>query len=431
MIRPLLALLLLVAASSEGTTTVFVDVNLIPMTANTVVADQDVLIQGERIIAIGKDITLPEGTRVINGKGKYLMPGLAEMHGHTPVPEGNPDTDFVRDMMFLYVANGVTTVRGMLGAAGQLQLREMAQEKQVLGPTLYLAGPSFSGNSISSAAEAELRVRQQVGEGWNLLKVHPGLSRDEFDAMATTASKLGIRFGGHVPQEVGLMHAIRMGQHTFDHIDGYIQHLGFPQKPMDNSELNDIVRISRDAGVWIVPTLVLWDHVIGLGDADASMQWPELNYWPKTEVNRWYTALKNSSGRSPQAMLQAYSDARNQILKALSDGGVGILMGTDSPQIFSVPGFSIHREMAAMSKAGMSNYEVLASGTRNVGIYLQGEDAFGVIAPGQRADLILANGNPLENLAAVADRAGVMIRGQWLAESEIQSRLSEILKRQQ
>lgn len=431
MIRLLLALLLLVAALAQGATTAFVDVNLIPMTTNVIIADQDVLIQGERIIAIGQDVTLPEGTRVINGKGKYLMPGLSEMHGHTPVPEGKPDTDFVRDMMFLYVANGVTTVRGMLGAAGQLQLREMAQEKRMLGPTLYLAGPSFSGNAISSPTEAEARVRQQVGEGWNLLKVHPGLSRDEFDAMATTASKLGIRFGGHVPQEVGLMHAIRMGQHTFDHIDGYIQHLGFPQKPIKDKELDDIVGISRDAGVWIVPTLVLWDHVIGLGDANALMQWPELKYWPKTQVNRWYTALKNSSERSSKASLQAYSDARSRVLKALADGGVGILMGTDSPQIFSVPGFSIHREMAAMSKAGLSHYEVLASGTRNVGIYLQGEDAFGVIAPGQRADLILANANPLKDLAAVADRAGVMIRGEWLPESEIQSRLSEILARQQ
>jgi imidazolonepropionase-like amidohydrolase len=135
--------------------------------------------------------------------------------------------------------------------------------------------------------------------------------------------------------------------------------------------------------------------------------------------------------RQPANSAQAELHAGNRriLLKALSDGGVTILMGTDSPQIFSVPGFSLHREMQAMARAGMSPYEILVSGTRNVGEYFQREDSFGTIAVSKRADLILLNSNPLEDVENVADRAGVMVRGRWMAEEAIQAELERIAQR--
>lgn len=407
--------------------TAFTHVNVVTMLDDKIRQDQTVLVSGDRIYSVGADIELPDSATVINARGKYLMPGLAEMHGHIPIPGGG--SQFVKDMMYLYVANGVTTVRGMLGAPGQLDLKKQIDEGNLLGPTLYLAGPSFSGGTITSEKQAVSRVKHQVAEGWDLLKVHPGLTRSQYDAMASTAHKLGIRFGGHVPEDVGLVHAIKMGQHTFDHIDGYLQQLNFPDTKVNEADIQALVALSRDARVWIVPTLVLWDHVIGLGNAEEKRNWQENIYWPKQRVDRWYRSMKQRANRGNLADKQAYSETRTRMLRALHDGGVGILMGTDSPQIFSVPGFSIHREMAAMEKTGMSSYEVLVSGTRNVADYLQASHSLGVIAPGHQADLILVNDNPLIDLSTISVRSGVMVRGRWIPASEIDSELKSIRDR--
>lgn len=180
--------------------TAFVHVNVLPMDRDTVLRDQTVLVRGTRIVAVGPaaSVEIPEGARRIDGTGRYLMPGLAEMHGH--VPGGNAPAQYVEDVMWLYVANGVTTVRGMLGDPAQLDLRTRINRGELVGPTLYLAGPPFSGNSVTSPAQAVEMVRRQKAEGWDLLKVLPGLSREVYDAMARTAHEVGIRFAGHVPE---------------------------------------------------------------------------------------------------------------------------------------------------------------------------------------------------------------------------------------
>lgn len=418
--------------SQADAVTAFVGVTAVPMDEERTLADQTVIVRHGRIADMGpaSTVEVPAGAIRIDGRGKYLMPGLTEMHGHTP--SGN----VAEHVMFLYLANGVTTVRGMLGQEGHLRLRARANSGEILAPSLYLAGPSFRDQTVNSPAEAEQRVRQQVAEGWDLLKIHPGLTRAEYDALALTASELGIRWAGHVPEDVGLRHAIEMGQETFDHLDGYIAYLDAQDKPIDEARLDEIVRLTRDAGAWVVPTMVLWDvGIIGMGDASVMREYPEMRYWPKETipgvvegVDGWVrrqSAAAQGRIENP-AVAEQWSRNRKRLLKALSDGGVGILMGTDSPQIFSVPGFSLHREMAAMAEAGMTPFQILASGTRNVGEYFQGKDSFGTVAVGRRADLILVNSDPLADVAHVADRAGVMVRGRWLPESEIQERLERI-----
>lgn len=408
----------------------FVNVTVVPMDEERVLSGYTVVVRGDRIVAMGPtgNVEIPGDAQRIDGAGKYLMPGLAEMHGHTPVPNGDPTTQFVSDMMFLYAANGVTTVRGMLGARGQLELKRLANSGEIVGPTLYLAGPSFSGGTVESPEQAAQRVRDQKNEGWDLLKIHPGLTAAEFDALARTAAEVGIRFGGHVPADVGLMSAIEMGQQTFDHIDGYTIYLDAEDKPLaDRRKLQEVVELSRKAGVWVVPTMVLWENgVLGLGNTEEMQAWPEMQYWPPNQVDAWATRHQRGQANADFEIASIHAQNRIQILKALSDGGAGILMGTDSPQLFSVPGFSLHREMQAMADAGMNPWQVLVSGTRNVGEYFQAQDSFGTIAPGRRADLLLLEANPLDSVANVARRAGVMVRGHWMTEAEIQARLGEI-----
>jgi len=426
------AVIVLLASMQAGAqppkSVAFSNVSVVPMTGNQVLENQTVVVTGDRITAVGpaKTAKVPDGATRIDGQGKYLMPGLAEMHGH--IPGGNAPREFVDNVLFLYVAGGVTTVRGMQGAPGQIDLREAAKRGEIVAPNLYLAGPQFSGGSVKSAEDAIARVKQQKSEGWDLLKVQEGLSVPAYDAMAKTAKQVGIRFGGHVPDDVGLLHAMDMGQETFDHIDGYVEQLDGRAKPVEDKALQDLVQRTKKAGAWIVPTMFVWETLQGPVTLESRTGLAELRYMPPPQVEQWTKGL-DSRLKNPQydaAQAKLHIDNRMKILKALQDGGARILLGSDAPQQFNVPGFSIHREMRRMADAGISAYEVVKSGTANVGQYFKAQDAFGTIAVGQRADLILVDANPLENVSNVEKRSGVMVRGRWLPASEIDAALAKI-----
>ncbi|HEX6160542.1 MAG TPA: amidohydrolase family protein [Thermoanaerobaculia bacterium] len=421
--RRLLALLLL-ATPLVADTVVFRNVNVISMTSEKVSENQTVVVTDGKIAAVTKSAKIPKGATVVDGRGKYLIPGLAEMHGH--VPPANAPNGATEDTLFLYVASGITTVRGMLGHPGQLELREKSKRGEIVSPNLYLAGPSFNGQSVNSPDEAIAKVRAQKKEGWDLLKVHPGLTREEYDAMARTAREEGIRFGGHVPAEVGLEHAIEMGQETFDHIDGYVEALQGDQGPVDETKLAALVKKSKEAGVWIVPTSALWEVLMGTIPLETLRSYDELRYVTPATVENWSKAFNDRLGQLPRTAATNIVRNRVRILRALHEGGVRILMGTDAPQQFSVPGFSLHRELLRMREAGMSNYDILRSGTVTVGDYFAKQDSFGTIEPGKRADLVLLDANPLADIANVARINGVMVRGRWLSRAAIDEGLKRI-----
>ena len=405
----------------------FTGVTVVPMDSSRLLANHTVVVTGDRITGIGPAAStqVPEGATRIDGAGKYLMPGLGEMHGHIPPPTA--PREFVDDVLFLYVASGVTTVRGMQGAPGQLELREAAKRGEIVAPTLYLAGPQFGGGSVKSPEDAVARVRQQKSEGWDLLKVQEGLSLPAYEAMAKTARELGIRFGGHVPDDVGVRRALESGQDTIDHIDNYAEELDGMAKPVDDKALQQYVEHTRKAGASVVPTMVVWETLRGAVTLESRTSWTELRYMPAAQVQQWTKQLE-SRLKNPQfdaAQAKTYIANRVRVLKALHAGGVGVLLGSDAPQQFNVPGFSLHREMRSMAEAGMSPYEIVKSGTANVGQYFKA-DAFGTIAAGQRADLILVDANPLQDIGHVEKRSGVMVRGRWLTAADIDKRLALI-----
>jgi imidazolonepropionase-like amidohydrolase len=436
----------------------FTDVNVIPMDRQGVIAGQTVIVRGDRIEAVGpaRRTGIPAGAIRIDGRGKYLMPGLAEMHAHVlPAQEpGNVDERLNRDIFFLYIANGITTIRAMLGAPNQLVLRSRLASNELLGPTMFVAAPSLNGNSAPNPDTAVKLVRAHKAAGYDLLKIHPGLSRETYDAIVRTAREVGITWAGHVPQAVGLRHAITVRQSTIDHMDGYLE-ASIPEttavrlqggggtladfyRNVDESRFEELARLARAAGVWTVPTAALWENLFDTTPPDELLQRPENRYAPRAWVNRWANAKRNriqqdaQQGVTPELAKQ-FLTARRKMLKTLADVGAPLLMGTDSPQIFSVPGFSLHRELALAVSAGLTPYQVLESGTKNVARYaaeeLKLDGRFGTVAVGNRADLVLLDANPLDDLGNLTRRAGVMVRGRWLSADELRTGLEELAAR--
>ncbi len=415
----------------------FTNVTVIPMTGEGVLLkNQTVFVTGDKIsLVTGGKIKLSSTTKVINGSGKYLIPGLAEMHGHVPPthPSANApayfNDEYVENTLFLYVAAGITTVRGMLGYDHQLELKDKVNSGELIGPTLYLAGPSFNGNSISSPEQAKDKVLQQESEGWDLLKIHPGLTLAEYSAMAETANEVGITFGGHVPADVGIERAIEAGQLTIDHLDGYVSYLSAFEEAEIEEKMSEILQKTLDNNVWVVPTQALWETIIGAADYTAMKEYDELKYIPNAVENGYNNWVSNNIDNNTELNVEdafKEADLRRKLLAEMNTAGIYILMGTDAPQLFSVPGFSIHRELPKMKEAGMSPYEIIESGTKNVGLYFQDKDDFGTIEEGKRADMILVDSNPLNNVLNIQHHSGVMVRGNWLSKEMIDKKLQEI-----
>lgn len=164
-------------------------------------------------------------------------------------------------------------------------------------------------------------------------------------------------------------------------------------------------------------------------DYEAMQTYDELKYIPQAVRDNYNNFVTTNITNNATLNIDAakdHAELRQRLLREMNNAGVRILMGTDAPQLFSVPGFSIHRELPYMKDAGMSNFEILHSGTKAVGEYFANEDQFGTIEEGMRADLILMEGNPLRNLDAIRTHSGVMVNGLWLSRERIDKKLSEI-----
>lgn len=420
----------------------FTNVNVVPMDEERVLSNQTVVVEAGLITALGPAAAtpVPAGAMLIDGRDRYLLPGLGEMHGHLPTA-----VDDAEDFLFLYLAGGATTVRGMQGHPSQLRIAERVRAGALLGPRMWLAAPSLSGDSAPDAATAERLVRAAKAAGYDLLKVHEGLSAEAYAAIVTTATELGLPWGGHVSAFVGVPGALAAGQTTIDHLDDYVEAMQPPGSPAlaatgsqrrqlmamyaEPSTIPGLAEATRDAGVAVVPTQMLWETFGGSRDPRTLRARPENRYMPQPTVDDWFARISTIYRNANRESSAREAELRQSLLKTMNDVGVLILMGTDAPQVFSVPGFSLHRELPLMVESGMTPYEVLRTGTVNVARHLGIEDRAGTVAVGKYADLLLVDEDPLENIAAVANNSGVMVDGRWLAPDVIAERLEMIAEK--
>ncbi len=252
---------------------VFTSVNVVPMDSEKIIENSMVIVKDGKVTAIGQKLKYGKGALVIDAKGKYLIPGLAEMHAHVPP---NENTESHKEVLFLFAANGITTIRGMLGHPKHLELRSMINSGEVFGPRFYTTGPSFNGLSVKTAERGADMVREQKAAGYDYLKLHPGLTKETFSAVSSTANEVGIPFAGHVSFGVGVWRAIDAGYSSIDHMDGFVeamvpgiesmveQQTGlfgmFVADKADVSVIPKLMKELKEKNIWVVPTQSLADR---------------------------------------------------------------------------------------------------------------------------------------------------------------------------
>jgi imidazolonepropionase-like amidohydrolase len=371
----------------------FVGVDVVPMDAEMVLIDRTVLIRDGRIdtVDLRSNVTVPAGAVEIDGSGLFLMPGLSDMHVH--LEEGD---------LPAYLANGITTVRNMWGHAAVRDMRERIAAGELAGPAVYSASPGIDGppakwpvtQIVETPAEAQATVARLVGEGWPMLKVYQDLRPDVYDAVAAAARQHGIRFVGHVPHRVGLRAVLLSGQVSLEHLGGYDVALGGARGTagwlnMDSAKIPDVVTWTWEAGAYVCPTL---------------------------EVVKVLT--RNNSSADNAAIVE---QNRRALVGALHRAYVPILLGTDSGIDLVAPGTSLHQELIELHAAGLSPYAALAAGTVVAAAFLGEQDEFGAVREGLRADLLLLDRNPLEDVRAASEPVGVMVNGDWYSGDALET----------
>lgn len=422
------------AAEEAPAPVAFTNVNVISMLEEGVQPDQVVVVRGTAIASIGSE--LPANAEIIDGQGGFLIPGLAEMLANVP-----DDAEYRDDVLFLWLAHGVTFVRGMLGHPSHLKLRQQLLRGELLGPRLLTAGPAFSGRTVSGPSSSASMARRQKKAGYDFLKIHPGLSRDEFDILAFTANDVDIPFGGHITERMGLAESLAAGQRWIDHLDGYMQALvpdiaSYPREAaspfgmdlapyVDRSLIEGVVAQTVESGAAVVPTETLLENFANAAQWQAMSRREQFRYVPQELRESYVRSLSGAAQASGADVAAQALTIRKALIKALHDAGVPVLLGSDSPQVFNVPGFSAHRELESMVAAGLTPHEALAAGTTAPAAFFKTTE-WGAIEPGRAADLVLLRANPLDDITNSRAIEGVMVRGRWLDRAELDAGLAAI-----
>ena len=289
-------------------------------------------------------------------------------------------------------------------------------------------------------------VREQKAAGYDYLKLHPGLTKETFAAISSTAKEVGIPFAGHVSFGVGVWRAIDAGYSSIDHMDGFVeamvpgiesmveQQTGlfgmFVADKADVAMIPKLMKELKDKNIWVVPTQSLADRWFAANyTGDDFLKDPDSKYMDKKIVNQWIDTKKNlmANAQYDAKKIENFIKLRRKLIYECQQNGVGLLLGCDAPQIFNVPGFSTHNELKYLVDAGLTPYQALRTGTVNVAKYLNLSEA-GIIKPGAIADLVLINGNPLTDITNTKKVEGVMMRGKWLSKNEIEAGLKKLEK---
>jgi hypothetical protein len=420
-------------------------VALVSMESELVLREQTVLVRAGRIAALGPsaEIELPPDVQRIDGSGRWLMPGLADMHVHA----------WDENDLLLYVANGVTTVRNMSGAPLQLGWRARIEAGELRGPRIHSAGPIIDGEPpvwpgsrvlLAGEGRAERLVREQREAGYDFLKPYARLEPAAYAELAQAARAQNVPLMGHVPDALPLSEVLAAGQRTIEHLGGFAraaQPADSPYEKIDftneaeawtlvsDARLAELAQAVRAAGTWNCPTLIVLHKWTQGEEAEILLARPEMRFVSPFTRSGWSPRSPfNYLRRMPREAIAAARASvahRQRAVRALRDAGAGLLLGTDTGNPYVVAGFALHEELGLLVAAGLTPYEALRAGTAEAARCLGGEADWGTLGVGKRADMLLLEANPLLDVRHAARRVGLVLAGRWLPEDELQRELEQ------
>jgi imidazolonepropionase-like amidohydrolase len=416
------------------------NVNIITMdSSNTIINNATIVIVGNRIDAINGSI--PQKAKVIDGKGKWLIPGLIDMHVHIPT-DGGPfgpkiptqgATLFmdIQNYMTLYNANGVTTIFDLGSRVEHFGQRNEIGKGQVLGPRMALAamidGGEGQGRRANTAEDGRQAVRSAKAEGYEFIKVYSDLNIETFNAVIDEANKQGLKTIGHIPDafqgklkdvfvpHFGMVaHAEELAKHAIK---------------FSEAEAKEMAEMLKKNETWLCPTLITMEWILKqVKSLDDTKALPTLKYVHPLSQSKWLTANRYNAWSDSATIVKFENLVKfnNYLVKACKQIGVPIVAGTDAGTSSVVPGFTMHDELELYVAAGLTPQEALASATRLSANWLGIESIVGSIEIDKLADLVLLDANPFYNINNTRKIAGVFINGIWFDKKKIDATLSEL-----
>lgn len=444
-------------------------VTVVDVTGAGLVSDRTVVIEGGRIVAVTDAAlaTIPDQARVVEGRGKFLIPGLWDMHTHPNDVSVLP----------LFVANGVTGVRVMWGNPPlpsrsprfHFDIRDQINAGTLLGPRLVVASqiidgakPFWRGSvAVATAEEGRQAVRDAKESGADFVKVYSYLSRENYLAIAAEAKVQGLPFAGHVPNAVSAREASDVGQKSIEHLHG-IEEACSSEADLILKELSETAakewseRLAINArlaprvvatysdgvaaelfahfknnGTWVCPTLTVLRKTGLMNDATFTAD-PRLKYIPPAKRSTWDPKndfrFKTMKPEDFERWRMFYERGRLLVGK-MHKAGVEILAGTDQENPYCFPGFSLHDELGLLVGCGLSPMEAIQTATINPARFLGQQETRGTVAAGLDADLVLLDADPLSDIANTRRINAVIVRGRLLDRAELDRMLSEAEKR--
>lgn len=441
-------------AAGQETALAFVHVNVIDATGSPVQTDMTVVVQGKEILQIGKskDVAVPKSAQVVDGRGKYLIPGLWDMHVHEIFGAWLPEDEKVIPLLF--VANGVTGVRDMGGDLEPLKRwRSRIAAGEMLGPRMIISGPMLDGPvpvfpssaPIKDAADGRNTVDELKKNGADFIKIQSLVPRDGYFAAAEEAKKIGIVFAGHIPDKVRAVEASNAGQKSVEHLTGVFEGcstvedelMSKPRGPgrgrflssYDPERAKALIALFVKNQTWQVPTLY-WEQGEWLIEKTNSGPDPLAKYAPAVWTDKiWPMFTRDITqgwSSDPLADRENFVRAELKMVGDMNRAGVPILAGTDTAAGVRVyPGFSLHDELDLLVQAGLSPMQALQAATLNAGKYLGLADT-GTVEKGKRADLVLLDANPLEAIGNTRKIQAVVLAGRYFSRSSLDGLLHQV-----